>query len=236
MVFLLAGCAGMPRTPDGFQMREVQTEHFSIPVWESTELRKGKTIRFYIEGNGNPTPSEPMALKLAAKDPYVNVIALSRPCQYSQNALCKNKDIWTRQQYNPEVMQEIEEVVVYYIQKYKAPNVEFVAYDGGAPIAFYLAQQLGRVNKVVTIAGILDTTAYANQNNLPPFVNAKNPIDSAKKISQIPQIHFVGGKDRITTYAMAERFVSKLQNPKSAQVKLAKDMGHMGWDKLDLEF
>ncbi len=236
MVFILAGCSGIPRTPDGFQARDVQTEHFSILTWESNELKTGKTIRFYIEGNGNPTPNEPMALKLAVKDPYINVIALSRPCQYSQNSLCKNEDIWSRQQYNPEVMRELEEVVVYYIQKYKAPDVEFVAYDGGAPVAFHLAQQLGRVNKIVTIAGILDTTAYANQNNLPPFVNARNPIDSAKKISQIPQIHFVGGKDRQTTHAMAERFVSKLQNPKLALVKIAPDMGHTDWDKIDLEF
>ncbi len=236
IALLLTGCSGIPRTPDGYQMKEVQTEHFSIPVWESTELKKGKTIRFYIEGNGNPTPEDPMALKLAAKDPYINVVALSRPCQYEQNNLCQNQGIYTRHQYSSDVLKEMQEVVVYYIQKYQAPDVEFVAYDGGAPIAFYLALQLGRVHQIVTVAGILDTTAYANHNNLKPFVNAFNPIDYANKISTIKQIHFVGGKDRQTTPAMAERFVSKLHNPKSASVKIAPDMGHYGWDKIDLEY
>ncbi len=236
LLIVLAGCSSMPRTPDGFIERDVQTEHFSVPVWESTELRNGKTIRFYIEGNGNPTPADPMALKLAAKDPYINVVVLSRPCQYSQNKLCENTDIWTRQQYSPEILREMEEIVVYYIQKYKAPDVEFVAYDGGAPIAFNLALQLGRVNKVVTVAGILDMDSYAIQNGLPAYVNAKNPMKSISQLSQIPQIHYVGGKDKETTPAMAERFVSKLQNPKMALVRVAPDMGHDGWDKIDLDY
>lgn len=236
LLIVLTGCSSMPRTPDGFIERDVQTEHFSVPVWESTELRNGKTIRFYIEGNGNPTPADPMALKLAAKDPYINVVVLSRPCQYTQNKLCENPEIWTRQQYSPEILREMEEIVVYYIQKYKAPDVEFVAYDGGAPIAFNLALQLGRVNKVVTVAGILDMDSYAIQNGLPSYVNAKNPMKSISQLSQIPQIHYVGGKDKETTPAMAERFVSKLQNPKMALVRVAPDMGHDGWDKIDLDY
>lgn len=236
LTLLLSACSSMPDTPDGFRERDVQTEHFSIPVWESVELRQGKTIRFYIEGNGNPTPDTPMALKLAAKDPYINVVVLSRPCQYSKNQLCNNPEIWTRQQYSPEILREMEEIVVYYIQKYKAPDVEFVAYDGGAPVAFNLALQLGRVNKITTIAGILDIDAYATQNGLPAFVNAKNPMDSVTQLSQIPQIHFVGGKDRQTTPAMAERFVSKLPNPRMALVRVAPDMGHDGWDKIDLDY
>lgn len=235
MIFLSA-CSGMPQTPDGFLERDVQTEHFLIPVWESTELKNGKTIRFYIEGNGNPTPDKPMALKLAAKDPYINVVVLSRPCQYSQNKLCVNPDIWTREQYSPEILREMEEIVVYYIQKYKAPDIEFVAYDGGAPIAFNLALQLGRVNKVVTVAGILDMDSYAIQNGLPAYVNAKNPMKSISQLSQIPQVHYVGGKDKETTLAMAERFVSKLQNPRMAVVRVAPDLGHYDWDKIDLDY
>ncbi len=236
LLLILTGCSGIPNTPDGFKSRDVQTEHFSVLTWESTQMRSGKTIRFYIEGNGNPTPAYPMALKLAEKDPYINVVAVSRPCQYAQNNICKNKEIWTRHQYSPEILNEMQEVIVYYIQKYKAPDVEFVAYNGGAPIAFYLAEKIGRVHKIVTIAGILDIDAYANHNNLPSFVNGQNPIQSVSKISQIPQIHFVGVNDKQTTPAMAERFVSKLQNPRYAHVKLVSDMGHDDWDKIELDY
>ena len=72
-LLMIGGCAGMPTTPNGFQMREAQTEHFSLPVWEKAPLESGKVIRFYITDNGNPTPEKPTALKLAAKDSFKNI-------------------------------------------------------------------------------------------------------------------------------------------------------------------
>ena len=235
-LLLIAGCSSMPSTPDGFEMREAQTEHFTIPVWEKAPLQSNKTIRFYISGNGNPTPKEPVALNLAEKDSFRNIVVLSRPCQYADSKLCSNSAIDGVGQYSPEIIKELEEIVVYYIQKYKSPNIEFVAYDGGAPIAFSLASQIGRVQKIVTIAGILDLDAYVNKNNLPAFQNAQNPIKMTNRVTQIPQIHFVGGKDEITTRGMAERFVSKLKDPLSAVVKVAPNMGHDGWEKINLKY
>lgn len=231
----LSACKGMPASPNGFQMREAQTEHFSLPVWEKAPIEKGGIIRFYITDNGNPTPSEPTALKLAEKDRSKNIVVISRPCQYAPNKLCSNKDIYGAAQYSPEIIKEIEEVVGYYIQKYNAKSVEFIAYGGAAPIAFAMASGLNHVKQVVTIAGILDLEGYVNKNNLPDFSNeSANPIKMISRISQIPQTHFVGGKDEITTQGMAERFVSKLQNPQSALVKVAPDMGHTGWEDIDL--
>lgn len=217
-------------------MRQAQTEHFTIPVWEKAPLSPQKPIRFYIEGNGNPTPAKPVALKLAAKDGAKNIVVLSRPCQYSQDKICAKKEIYGKHQYSPEIMKEMEELVGFYIQKYNAPYIEFVAYDGGAPVAFSLAATMGGVRKIVTIAGVLDVDAYVNKNNLPDFEDAQSPIKLANQVSQIPQIHFVGGKDEITTRGMAERFVSKLKNPRSAQVRLAPNMGHTGWEDIDLNY
>lgn len=236
LLLLTTACSGIPKAPEGFVMREAQTEHFAIAVWEKEPLHNKRTIRFYIEGNGNPRPDKPVALRLAENDKTPNIVVLSRPCQYINNKLCANQDLYTVSQYNPEIIREIEEIVVYYIQKYDAPNVEFVAYDGGAPIAFYMAEKLGRVKKVVTIAGILDLDAYVNKHNLPAFKDAENPIKMGSKIANIPQIHFVGGKDTVTTRGMVERFVSKLHNPKSAVVKVAPNMGHTGWENLDLSY
>ena len=236
LLFLTAACSGIPKAPEGFVMREAQTEHFAVAVWEKTPLQSKKTIRFYIEGNGNPKPNKPVALRLAENDKTKNIVVLSRPCQYIDNKLCANSEIYTTSQYDPEITRELEEIVVYYIQKYRAPNIELIAYDGGAPIAFYLADKVGRVKKIVTIAGILDLDAYVNKHNLPEFKNAENPIKMRSKISDIPQTHFVGGKDTITTQGMVERFVSKLNNPKSAVVKVAPNMGHTGWENIELSY
>ena len=99
-----------------------------------------------------------------------------------------------------------------------------------------MADKIGRVKKIVTIAGILDLDAYVNKHNLPAFKDAENPIKMGHKISHIPQVHFVGGKDNETTRGMVERFVSKLNNPKSAVVKVAPNMGHTGWENLNLSY
>lgn len=237
-LLMMSGCAGgIPTNPQGFQMREAQTEHFSLPVWEKAPLESGKVIRFYITDNGNPTPAKPTVLKLAAKDSFKNIVVISRPCQYAPNKLCSNKKIYGSAQYNPEIIKEIEEVVAYYIQKYNAKGIEFVAYGGAAPIAFGIGSGLNNVRQIITIAGILDLDGYVNKHNLPDFdKEAVNPIKMVNRISQIPQVHFVGGKDESTTQGMTERFVSKLQNPRSAIVKVAPDMGHTGWEDLELGY
>lgn len=236
-LFFLGACSTLPPTPTGFQYKTAQTNHFSLAVWEKDGIQKNKILRFYIEGNGNPTPRTPTALNLAQKDSFPNIIVLSRPCQYEiDNKLCKNQDIWSIEQYSPELLKEIQEVIIFYIQKYKASAIEFVAYDGGAPIAFNIAPEIGRVRQIITIGGILDTEAFARQNNLPPFNSGRNPAQNTTLISQIPQIHYVGEKDNITTTAMAERFVSKLSNPRFAVVKLVPNIGHFEWDEVQLDY
>lgn len=236
-LLFVSGCASLPQTPEGFQHKTVQTEHFSLAVWEKENIQKNKTLRFYIEGNGTPNPSKPIALQLAEKDKHANIIVLSRPCQYeSDNELCKNKNVWGTEQYHPEILKEMQEVIVYYIQRHNASNIEFVAYNDGAPIAFNLSPKIGRVNKIITISGVLDTDAYTKQNKLPPFVNAQNPAQNTVLIAQIPQIHYVGEKDHITTRAMAERFVSRLPRPRSAVVKMVPNVGHADWDNVQLDY
>lgn len=234
-LLIISGCSNMPSHSEEFRMREAQTEHFSLPVWEKAPLESGKVIRFYITDNGNPTPAKPTALKLAAKDKFKNIVVISRPCQYAPNKLCSNPKIYGSAQYDPEIIKELQEVVAYYIQKYNAKGVEFVAYGGAAPIAFAIGSRLNNVRQIVTIAGLLDLDGYVNKHNLPDFdKEAANPIKMVNRISQIPQVHFVGGKDELTTQGMTERFVSKLKNPRSAIVKVAPDMGHTGWEDLDL--
>lgn len=236
-LLFLGACSSLPPTPEGFQYKTVETGNFSLAVWEKEGIEKNRILRFYIEGNGNPTPSKPVALNLAQNDSFPNIVVLSRPCQYEkENKLCKNKDIWGTEQYNPELLKEMQEVVVFYIQKYKASAIEFIAYNGGAPIALTLAPKIGRTRQIVTIAGVLDTDAYVRQNNLPPFATGQNPAQNTSYISQIPQIHYVGEKDQVTTSAMAERFVSKLFNPRFAVVKLVPEIGHTDWDDIQLDY
>lgn len=235
-VLLLAGCSSIPQTPEGFRMKTVETEHFSFLVWEKENIKSGQPLRFYIEGDGNPDPKTPVAFEMAQKDTHDNIIYLTRPCQYIDSDVCSNKAVYTSARFHREIFKEMEELAVYFIKKYKAPSVEIIGYDGGGTMALLLATKLPRVSKVITVAGILDTHSYAAQNNEKLDDETLNPAEQKNIITMIPQVHYVGGKDTVTTRRTAERFVARLQNPRSATVKVLPSMNHDGWEKVQLDF
>ncbi len=237
LLLFCTACSGIPQPPAGFEEKEIETEHFRIAVWEKEDIQKNGILRLYIEGDGTPNPKEAMALKLAAKDPYPNVIVMARPCQYVNDEICTNSAIWEAERYHPEIMAEMEELTQFLIRKHKAKGIEFVAYDGGAPVAFNLAARVGGTRRIITVAGILDIDANSFKNNNINTETAENAVRQKKSvIAQIPQIHYVGDKDTIATRRMAERFVSRLKNPRSAVVKVAPDTGHFDWDDVELDY
>lgn len=235
-VYLLTGCSSVPTTPTGFEKKIVESEKLNFVIWEKAGIQPQETLRFYIEGNGNPNPKKPIALSLAKEDSYNNIIVLTRPCQYVQNKICQNTDIWKTERYNPEIIEQIQEVITFFIKKHKAKNIEFVAYSDAAPIAFILAQRLGGTKKIITIAGVLDIDSYAKQNDLPSFKNAQNLTGMKNFVAQIPQIHYIGSEDTVVTRSMTERFISKLNNPKDITLKIVHGFDHQDWDNITLKY
>ncbi len=233
---LLSSCAWITPHPSGFVDKKIETEYLTFSVWEKEGIEKGKPLRIYIEGDGNPNPSDKIALYYAQQDPTPNVIYMGRPCQWSADKICKSKpEIYKEQRFHPEIIREIEEVVLYLKNKYKAPEIELIGYDGGATIALDLATQMN-VKRVITIAGILDTNAYTRQNDVPEMPDAQNPADRLATLADIPQIHYVGGNDEITPRRSAERFVAKMQDPRSAKVRSVKGVGHTDWKGVKLDY
>lgn len=233
---LLSACSSIPSTPDGFNKTLVETERMTFLTWEKETAKPEETLRFYIEGNGTPNPKKAIALSLAQEDDTKNVIVLSRICQYINNPVCKNKDIWGKEQYHPEILNEMSEILSFYIKKYRPKNIEFVAYADATPIAFYLAQKFGHTKQIITIAGVLDIPTYARHNKLPKFKNVSSVEVSKHFISTIPQIHYVGSDDNVVTRSMTERFVSNLHNPKNITVKVVHGFDHDDWDNIKLSY
>ena len=237
MGLLVTGCAWMAPDPKGFVDKQIETEYLTFAVWEKETIEAGKPLRIYLEGDGEPNPNAKIALYYAEQDSTPNVIYMGRPCQWTNDKICQSKpEIYREQRFHPELIREIEEVILYLKNKHKAPSVELVGYDGGATIALDLASQMNDVNRVITIAGILDTNAYTRQNNLPEMSDAQNPADKLTVLAEIPQIHYVGGKDEITPRRSAERFVAKMHQPKSAVVKSVPDIGHTDWKGIQLDY
>ena len=75
----------------------IKTEKFSIAAYYKI-TKASKPLRVYIEGDGytwknnrepsdNPTPINPLALKLARLDSAANILYLARPCQFVKLSL-----------------------------------------------------------------------------------------------------------------------------------------------------
>ncbi len=222
--FLLSACSSIPKTPVGFQERIVETEKMNFLTWEKEGIKSKKTLRFYLEGSGKPNPDKPMALLLAEKDQSDNIIVLTRPCQYLKNKVCTNSDIWQKERYNPEILNEMYELSLFFIKKYTPSNIEFVAYDDATPIAFYLAQKYGKAKQIISVAGVLDIRSYERQNNLDKIKN-KDFVNKSF-VAATPQIHYIGSADKIVTRSMTERYITNLYNPKKISIKEVKGMTH----------
>ena len=90
----------------GWNQQTLSTPYFPLRAYLPVPNPPVSTLTIYIEGDGlawinrstpssDPTPMDPLALKLALADNIdTNVAYLARPCQYVRNALCKRR-YWT---------------------------------------------------------------------------------------------------------------------------------------------
>ena len=237
LAFIASACATIPQS-DQFEAKQIETEHFSLAVWEKNSIQKGQTLRIYFEGDGDPNPLHTVAFDLASADPTANVIYVARPCQWVKDKICEQKpQIYKAARFHPEIMREMEELTTYLIRKHQASAVEFIGYDGGAVIALNMAGKIP-AKRVITVAGITDINAFNSYHDLPEFAEdeADNPADNLLVLAQTPQIHYVGKEDKVTPPRLVERFVSRLKNPKSAVVKVVPDTGHTDWRGIKLDY
>lgn len=231
----LSACVNRPTEPDNFYYTPVKTDFFTLMSFEKN-IKIGEPLRIYLEGNGNPNPKKTIALTLAEKDPYQNVIYLARPCQFSDDEICSSHPlIWKEAQFNTEIVNEMKNAVMQLIRKYKAPSIEFVGYDGGATMALLLATRIPQTTRVITIGGILDTDAY-QQNTGTSFNKSLNPADEKNQLSLKHQIHYVGKLDKKTPLKTAERFVSSQRNAVNAVVKSVNNVGHCDWEDVQFDY
>jgi dienelactone hydrolase len=203
---------------------------------------KHKPYVFYIEGDGaafngiyrisrNPTPRRQMLIKLAAMDERPNVVYIGRPCQYTPmdlNPKC-SMQYWTNKRLSDDSVQSMNDAInsVNNTQKFS-----LVGFSGGGGIAVLIAARNYMTKDIITISGNLDITAFTSHHNVTPMIGSLNPIDYAKQINHIPQLHISGGKDIIIPPFIADKFVQK-SGTKCVKQQIFKDISHNhGWDKV----
>ncbi len=244
VLLLLVACSSVP-SMEGFVYQEVKIDGLKIATW-----RKGtkpfEKMRIYIDGNAQtvgifkkkPKMYADVAKQLALKDKFPSVAYIGRPCYFIEQDICR-PIAWEEGKYAPEFIDTIQKIIIAWQKKYKLSQVELVGYDGGAAIALSIASHLPakNVNKVITIGGILDTQTdamYKDEDILPLSVN---PVKDLYMLSRIPQIHYIGGKDKVAPEFMIKNFVEKIPNSKEIiQMKRLPNADHFNWAQFKLDY
>lgn len=228
-------------------LRKIETNQFLLTSYERIHAFDRKTATIYIEGDGrswltrhtpssNPTPVNPIALKLAAQDKRANVIYLARPCQYNKprqlGGECSQK-YWTSHRFAPEIIEAMNAALSEIKSRYSITNFELIGFSGGGAIVALLAAQRNDVLNIRTVAGNLDHIMLHNIHNVSQLSGSMNAADIAKNISHIPQHHFIGEKDKIISVAISQSFIKLSENTRCIRSTIIPNVTHTnGWDEV----
>jgi len=200
-------------------------------------------IDLYIEGDGrawdsrytpslDPTPRRAMALQLAARDPAPNVVYLARPCQFTARDPHCEVAYWTGKRYAPEVIAALDRAISTYAARAPGQPLNLIGYSGGGALAVLVAAGRGDVASIRTVAGNLDIDEVTRLHHVSPLTGSRNPIDEARRVAQIAQLHFSGGDDRIVPASVARHFAI-LAGGSCVRTEIVPGIGHEGdWARL----
>jgi dienelactone hydrolase len=223
-----------------WQREELNTTPFKLVSYLPTKITSNDVLTVYIEGDGfawqnsrrpssDPTPHNPVALKLALKHPNDAAAYLARPCQYhadrDKTALC-HKIYWTNKRYAPEVIKASEQALTQLKERFNASKLILVGYSGGGAVAALLATQRDDVVKLITVAGNLNHQAWTELHNLSPLTGSLSPTDYLDKLQTIPQIHFVGEDDKNIPPKLSQEFIATYDSAELANVIMVPEQSH----------
>lgn len=207
--------------PGNWQASTLSSSTFMLRSYGPAHIRADLPLSIYIEGDGfawlnreqpsgDPTPIDPLALRLALAQPDGNAVYLARPCQYlaAQDRRCAQR-YWTDARFSAEVIQATDEAISQLKNRYGARQISLIGYSGGAAVAALVAAGRHDVDRLVTVAGNLDSQAWTEHHRISPLRHSLNPADAAKRLAQIPQWHLLGQQDRVIPALIAQSFARR---------------------------
>jgi len=224
-----------------FKKTFIETNPFTLTSYYRFDS-PGKPLTVYIEGDGvawetkrrlsaDPTPRNPLALRLASLDPSPNVAYIARPGQYTDESYpACDPAYWSDSRFSNTVVESMNQAIDDLLNISRSKGINIIGYSGGAAIAALIAARRRDVLSLTTIAGNLDSEAVNKYHGVSPMKNSLNPIDEAHLLRALPQRHFIGAKDRIIPRTIAKSFVDAAGNPACAQIIIIEDATHTdGW-------
>lgn len=230
-LFLLGCSSDQMRINKAFDLAEknhyqasiIKTSIFPIQIFYQAHNSKHAII--YLEGDGlvlnkygeialNPTPTDPMALRLACVDKRnFTKIVIHRPYHFIKS---ENPDsrYWTTARYSPEVITSILDTIRSCQERFHFETIELVAYSGGACVALLLAPSLKNLQRIVSFAGNLDHKSWTFYHGTQPLFESLDPMKNIQTLRKIPQIHFLGSSDTNTTIDLGLAYKQKINSDK----------------------
>ncbi len=219
--------------------RLVDAGPFRLASYAKLEAGAGDSLVVYIEGDGrawitrtrpsdDPTPGDPLALRLAARDDASDVVYLARPCQFVSGPDRRSCDpkYWSIARYSAEVVAGMNRAVDAMMAAAGKSRLELIGYSGGGAVATLIAAQRRDVIRVVTVAADLDTAFWTATQHVTPLLQSLNPADFSAELAQTPQIAFLGGRDTIVPPAVAEHYAARFPRGAPVSLQVLPDFDH----------
>lgn len=228
----------------GLQPFQLRSRSFGLSGFYKTGTDTSNPV-VYVEGDGfawvdrytisnNPTPRNPLALKLAARDTSSTVFYLARPCQYvdlRNEPKCSNA-YWTNARFAQNVIESFDDALNTIKKKTKNEGFHLVGFSGGGAIVTLLAAKRNDIKSIRTVAGNLDHVTLNRQRKVSQLSRSLNPMDIAKNIQDIPQIHYAGSADKIIPQWVANSFARAAGTSSCVSTRVISGATHMaGWER-----
>lgn len=243
LIGALQGCATPSWSPQavetfaaehGMERILAMGTRFQHVIQARGKLTDAPRIHVYLEGDGrpwetrdriaaDPTPRNPLALRLMARDPRP-ALHVGRPCYHGlSTAPGCSPWLWTQGRYSPEVVASMAAAIERRLPHDANRRIVLIGYSGGGALAMLMAERLAGVDRVISIAANLDVDAWTDHHGYSRLVGSLNPASQRPLEARIDQIHLVGGRDGQVPQGLIGGFLAR--NPQ-AKVQVFPDFDH----------
>lgn len=203
----------------GLEKRIVIGNEFPEVAYERKSARAAPgPLVVFLEGDGlawsgrtqisaDPTPRHPTGLELALATPG-KVVYLARPCyqEFTRVPGCSAAD-WTSDRYSTRTVMSMAAAITS-LDPNGASPIWLVGYSGGGTLAVLIAPYVTRLERVITVAGNLDTEAWTRNHGYLPLTGSLNPMSLPPLPARIRQLHLSGARDTNVKPETVQRFAA----------------------------